>query len=266
MKKKYIAFTLIATTLGLLLFTPVSSAQSDNEPTLEIINLSGNSYMFTYTQLFAMPKTIVNADLYCDGALAFYGNWSGVLLSYLLTQTQASPEIGSIHFVASDGYRVAIPIDLAIQPQIIIAFEKDGQPLAEGLRLIIPDANGASWIAKITSITMSTSGADYPHAISVGNPKSVTPTQMPANETSPPKGQASIKPQPSTLENSSSIQEKTPPNVTQPSQPATTPQLSNESFNLQTISAYLIGIVCAISLITITTVYIVLSRKRKQRL
>jgi len=266
MKKKYIAFTVIATTFGLLLFTPVGSAQSDNEPTLEIINLSGTSYTFTYSQLHAMPKTTVNADLYCDGALAFYGNWSGVHLSYLLTQTQASPEIGSIHFVASDGYRVAIPIDLAIQPQIIIAFEKDGQPLAEGLRLIIPDANGASWIAKITSITMSTSGADYPHAISVGNPKSVTPTQMPANETSPPKQQASMQPQPSTLENSSSIQEITPPNVTQPSQPATTPQLSNESFNLQTISAYLIGIVCAISLITITTAHIALSRKRKQLL
>jgi len=213
-----------------------------------------------------MPKTIVNADLYCDGALAFYGNWSGVLLSYLLTQTQASPEIGSIHFVASDGYRVAIPIDLAIQPQIIIAYEKDGQPLAEGLRLIIPDANGASWIAKIISITMSTSGADYPHAISVGNPKSVTPTQMPANQTSPPKQQPSMHPQPSTPENSSSIQEITPPNVTQPSQPVTTPQLSNESVNLQTISAYLIGIVCAISLITITTAHIALSRKRKQLL
>jgi hypothetical protein len=189
-----------------------------------------------------------------------------VLLSYLLTQTQASPEIGSIHFVASDGYRVAIPIDLAIQPQIIIAYEKDGQPLAEGLRLIIPDANGASWIAKITSITMSTSGADYPHAISDGNPKSVNPTQMPANQTSPPKQQPSMQPQLSTPEKSSSIQEMTPANVTQPSQPVTTPQLSNESVNLQTISVYLIGIVCVISLITITTAHIALSRKRKQLL
>ena len=209
-----------------------------------------------------MPKTTVNADLYCDGALVVYGNWSGVLLSYLLTQTQASPEIGSIHFVASDGYRVAIPIDLAMQPQIIIAYEKDGQPLAEGLRLVIPDANGASWIAKIAFITMSTSGADYPHAISVGNPKSVTPTQMPSTQTSPPKQEASVQPQPSTTENSSSVQEATPTNVTQPSQPATNPQLSNESFNLQTISAYLIGIVCAISLIAVTTAYIALSRKR----
>lgn len=264
MKKTYIAFTLIAMTIGLLLLTPVSSAQSDNEPALEIVSLSGTSYMFTSAQLFAMPKTIVNADLYCDGALAFYGNWSGVLLSYLLTQTQASPEIGSIHFVASDGYRVAIPIDLAIQPQIIIAYEKDGQPLAEGLRLIIPDANGASWIAKITFITMSTSGADYPHAISVGNPKSVKPSQMPTIQTSSHKQPTSVQPQSSTPENSSSIQGATPTNMTQPSQPITNPQLSNENFSLQTISVYMIGIVCAISLITITTTYIALSKKRKK--
>jgi DMSO/TMAO reductase YedYZ molybdopterin-dependent catalytic subunit len=264
MKNKYITLTLIATTIGLLLLTPVSSAQSANDANLEITNLSGTRYGFTYTQLFAMPKTIVNADLYCDGALVDHGNWSGVLLSYLLTQTQASPEIGSIQFAASDGYQVAIPIDLAMQPQIIIAYEKDGQLLAEGLRLIIPDTNGASWIAKIASITMSTSAVDYPHAISVGNPKSVTPTRIPANQPSPSKQQASMQPQPSTPENSSSIQEVTPPSVTHPSQIVTTPQLSNESFNLQTISGYFIGIVCAISLITITTAHIALRRKRKQ--
>jgi DMSO/TMAO reductase YedYZ molybdopterin-dependent catalytic subunit len=262
MKKKNIALTLIATIIGLLLLTSVSSAQSDNEPNLVITNLSGTSYVFTYTQLFAMPKTIVNADLYCDGVLVTYGNWSGVLLSYLLTQTQASPEVVSIYFVASDGYSVAIPIDLAIQPHIIIAYEKDGQPLAEGLRLIIPDANGASWIAKITSIAMSTSEAYYPQAISVGNPQIVAPTQMPTTPTSPPKQQASVSPPPLTPENSSSIQEATPTNITQPSQPATNPQVSNESYNLQTISVYLIGIVCAISLIT--TAYIALSHKRKQ--
>ncbi len=170
MKKKHTTLILIATTLVLLLLNPIGSAFADNEAKLEIVNLSGISFVFSYTELFEMPKTVVYAELYCDGVLTTYGNWSGVLVSYLLAQAQATPEVGSMQFVASDGYRVAIPISLAIQPQIIIAYEKDGQPLIEGLRLIIPDANGASWIASITSITMSTSGADNPKDVERRNP------------------------------------------------------------------------------------------------
>ena len=102
MKKKHTTRILIATTLVLLLLNPIGSALADNAPNLEIVNLSGISYVFSYAQLLEMPKTVVYAELYCDGALATYGNWSGVLLSYLLTQAQATPEVSSIQFVASD--------------------------------------------------------------------------------------------------------------------------------------------------------------------
>jgi len=261
MQKKYISLILIATILGLLLLTPVKSDQADNAPNLGVTDLSGTISEFTYTQILAMPKTVVNADLYCDGALVTYGEWGGVLLSYLLTQVKVTPpEVGSIQFVASDQYQVAIPINLAIH--LIIAYEKDGQPLAEGLRLIVPDANGAAWIAKITSITVSTSGAENPPAISVGNPNNVKETQP-----SPPSQQTPVQPQPSTPENFSSNQAtptNAPTNVTQPSQPATNPQASIESLNLQTIIVYLIGFVCAFSLTV--AAYMALRRKRKQTL
>lgn len=261
MKKKFITLTLLAITLGVLLLIPVSSAQPDKEPTLEVINLSGTSYEFAYTQLFAMPKTTVNTDLYCDGALVGYGNWSGVLLGYLLTQTQAPPEVGSVQFAASDGYQVAIPIDLAMQPQIIIAYEKDGQPLAEGLRLIIPDANGASWIAKITSITISDSGAGYPASVSAGLPKANnTSPQSSATPLPSPKQQV---PQPQqSIGNSSSSQVPVPINITQTYQPELTPQLANQNLNSQTLIVYLIAATCAISFLS--AAYVVINRKNKQ--
>ena len=145
MKNKYLALALTATILGILLVTPIGLASiTESAPNLEITNLSGTSYVFTFTQILAMPKTVVNSYLYCDGALVTYGDWGGVLLSYLLTQAHANAsEVGSVRFEASDGYQVIIPIKLAMDPQIIVAYELNDKPLAEGLRLIVPDANGA---------------------------------------------------------------------------------------------------------------------------
>jgi DMSO/TMAO reductase YedYZ molybdopterin-dependent catalytic subunit len=261
MKKKHTTLILIATTLVLLLLNPIGSALADNAPNLEIVNLSGVSYVFSYAQLLEMPKTVVYAELYCDGALATYGNWSGVLLSYLLTQAQATPEVGSIQFVASDGYRVAIPINLAMQPQTIIAYEKDGQPLTEGLRLIIPGAKGAAWIALITSITMSTSGADNPEGVSVGGPKANSvPTQSSTTQT-PTSKQQTPQSQPST-ENSSSIQKTAPTNVTHPNQSTINPQITNQNLKTQNVIVYLIGITCGISFTA--TAYLALMHKRRQ--
>ena len=260
MQKKYITPILLAIIIGLLLITPVKSAQADNAPNLGVTDLSGSTCEFTYAQILAMPRTIVNADLYCDGALVTYGNWGGVLLSYLLTQAQVTPpQTGSIQFEASDQYKVAMPINLAVH--LIIAYEKDGQPLVEGLRLIVPDANGAAWITKITSITVSASGAENPPAISVGNPNNIIEKQPSSTQPTPTTPQNPVQPQPSTPENSSSNQ-ATPTNVTQPYQPATNPQASTESLSLQTIIVYLIGFVCAFSLAA--AAYVALMRKRNK--
>lgn len=51
-------------------------------------------------------------------------------------------------------------------PETIIAYQKDGEPLSEGLRLVLPGYNGASWIAQIVSITMSSKEAVTPPAAS----------------------------------------------------------------------------------------------------
>jgi DMSO/TMAO reductase YedYZ molybdopterin-dependent catalytic subunit len=265
MKKKYLTHIPLAAIFALLLVTPLGSVIADDATNLEITNLSGASYDFTYAQLLAMPKTVVGADLYCDGALVTYGNWGGVLLSYLLTQAQVTSEVCSIHFAASDGYTVAIPIDLAMQSQIIIAYEINGQPLAERLRLIIPEANGGAWIAMITYITMSSSGTDYPPPISVGGGKenSPVPTQNSTPQPSPSQQEVPVQPKPSTPENSSIVQEATPTNVNYLNQPAINPQVSNQSINLQP-TVYLILVACAISFVVAT--YVTFRHKRKQNI
>jgi len=262
MKNKHINPILIAATLGLLLFTPLGFAQADDSPKLGITDLSGTYSEFTYAQILDMPKTIVYADLYCDGFPVTHGDWGGVLLSYLLTQAQITPpEVGSIQFVAADGYQTAIPINIAVH--LIIAYERNGETLAEGLRLIVPDANGVVWIAKITSIKVSTSGAANPPGISVGNPNNVLaklPTPSPPAPTAKP---TPTQPLPSTPE-SSPVNQATPTiaptNIPQTQEPTANPQIPNQNLNVQTIIPYLIGLTLAISLTA--TAYVTLKRKK----
>jgi len=77
----------------------------------------------------------------------------------LLNQTGLDPAVASLSFAAQDGYKVNIPIADALRSDVILAYEKDGSPLTETLRLVVPYANGNMWINMVTSITMSSSAA-----------------------------------------------------------------------------------------------------------
>ena len=189
---------------------------------LTITNRAGTSLTLTSSQLQAMLKTTVNADLYCDGSLVATGNWSGIQLSYLLSQTQVTPEIQSLQFDASDGYRIFIPIALATDPQIIIAYELNGKPLTEGLRLVLPGLNGAAWIAMITTITTSTETADYPLGLSVGVPTTslvptldrtqLTPAPQPTSQLQNATSTATNSSTPSSTESNGTTEQQTKPN------------------------------------------------------
>ena len=185
-----------------------------------------------------MPKTTTYAELYCYGDLLTSGYWGGVMLSDLINQTQISSEIASIEFFASDGYRVNIPIDLAMQPQIIIAFDKDDQLLNEGYRLILPEFNGANWIAQITKIALSALEVKYPDVVSAGSssvsnqlPTTIYPTPTPTPQYIQ---EPTITPQPTT-QSKPGILEPTPTigaASTQPTPKTETAQEINPDQNL----------------------------------
>ncbi len=261
---KFTSICIAMAMIGLLVVAPIRPVAADDPPNLKITNLSGTILNLSYTQLLEMHKTVVNADLYCNGALLTYGNWGGVLLSQLLTQAQVTPEVSSIQFVATDGYGVAIPTDLAMQPQLIIAYEKDGTPLTGGLRLIVPGANGAVWISGIVSIAMSTNGADYPQGISVGSGTlaNISPAQ---NNTTPelPSEQQPLQPQSSKSDNSSNIQVTSHPNDTDLYQPPEKTQSPNGSMNFQTELMYLTGFAATMLVVTALVAY---GRKKKRSL
>lgn len=154
-KNKLLQTFLLLTLFGFLLITPMGKAKANTEWNLKITTPSA-TINYSYDQILAMPKSSENAALLCFGNLVTSGLWSGVKLGYLLEQVGVDPAVASIDFKAEDGYTASLPLEVAMLPNVIIAYEKDGSPLSEELRLVLPEENGAMWIAAITSITMNT--------------------------------------------------------------------------------------------------------------
>ena len=152
MKNKLLQTCVLLLIFGLSLTIFIGKVSANPEWNLTITNLAGATTNYSYDQLSAMPVTNVSAALLCYGSIVTYGIWSGVSLSYLLQQAGVDPTVASIDFQAQDGYAVSIPLQVATQPNVIIAYEKNGLPLTEELRLVLPDENGAMWVALITSI------------------------------------------------------------------------------------------------------------------
>ena len=176
---------LFPTCLLLILFAslptlPITRVSADNVGSdLQVTNLAGETYNFTRSQILAMPKTAVSASLYCYGFLMASGSWSGVRLSYLLQQTGADyANASSIDFVASDGYQMSVPIEAAFREDVIVSYEMDGKSLSEGFRLVIPEANGNTWIAMITTISMVDGAGVVPEFSSWLIPIALTATAL----------------------------------------------------------------------------------------
>jgi hypothetical protein len=106
--------------------------------------------------IYAMPKNAVYSDLSCYGRLIESGFWGGVSLRVLLAEAGYTEQKANLQFYASDGYTTTLTLSEDIsQDTIIVAYELEGSPLPEILRLVIPNANGAAWISKITSISIN---------------------------------------------------------------------------------------------------------------
>jgi hypothetical protein len=59
-----------------------------------------------------------------------------------------------IAFYAQDGYTTDLTIDTAQRDDVILAYEKDGVPLSERLRLVVPESWGYKWISQIINIEL----------------------------------------------------------------------------------------------------------------
>ena len=161
-----------------------------------------------------MPKTTVYADLSCYGKLLQSGNWGGASLWVLLEKAGFTGQTANIVFYASDGYTVPYSVSESSPNDVIIAYELDGAPLPETLRLVVPGANGEAWIAMITTMLVNSPLYAYspnPQAASV----TLNQQTLQQSSTPPPSPTPKIK-DPSTTQ--PTAKPTTPPSITQPIQ------------------------------------------------
>jgi len=138
--------------------TPVVHADSDTaEWQLSVTGLVEHPLNLSLTELVAMPRTTVNAALICvdfPGNAVAEGDWVGVSLAFLLETAGVSPDAVKVAFYASDGYATDLPVGTARREDVILAYEKDGVPLSETLRLVVPNKWGYKWISQVTVIEL----------------------------------------------------------------------------------------------------------------
>jgi DMSO/TMAO reductase YedYZ molybdopterin-dependent catalytic subunit len=138
-------------------FKTLNTSGNENASNLLVNGLVQNPLNLTLDELNAMPKTTVNAVLYCvdyPNSPVAQGNWTGVKLSLLLEEAGISSDAVKVAFHATDGYTTDLTIQTAMRQDIIIAYQLNGQPLSERLRLVVPGQWGYKWISGISQIEL----------------------------------------------------------------------------------------------------------------
>jgi DMSO/TMAO reductase YedYZ molybdopterin-dependent catalytic subunit len=146
--------------LGLFGPKEVRAAQSGAGWNLQVTNLAGGTVSYTLDQLLAMPATTVSAVLWCDEWQVAAGEWRGVGLGYLLQEAGLDSDATWVGFRATDGYEISIQLSDVLDPSVIVAYENNGSPLPEVLRLVVPWDEGWVWIDMIDTINIVGNPAD----------------------------------------------------------------------------------------------------------
>jgi len=135
--------------------TPAESATAGPQSSLVLDGLVQSPLDLTLDDLRAMEKSTEYVELYCvdyPTVPVEKGDWTGVRLGLLLEKAGVSPEAVKIAFYADDDYSTDLTLATAMREDVILAYERDGVPLDEKLRLVLPGKWGYKWISRLTHI------------------------------------------------------------------------------------------------------------------
>jgi DMSO/TMAO reductase YedYZ molybdopterin-dependent catalytic subunit len=126
---------------------------------LRIDGLVRTPLELTYAQLLALPKAQQVSTFHCvTGWTVNNVHWGGVRFHDLLALAQPLPEAHAAHFVSAEiPYDDYLPLNAAELPDVMLAYEMDGEPLPQEhgapVRVVIPEMYGyknVKWVQQIT--------------------------------------------------------------------------------------------------------------------
>lgn len=152
-----IGILLLSSFLAMSTFSVEADPAAGTQWQLSIAGLVENPLNLTLTDLAAMPQITVDANIYCvdfPTTVVTGGSWTGVKLGFLLNEAVVLPSGVKVAFYAADGYSTDLDLATATRENVILAYERDGAPLSETLRLVVPGKWGYKWITQVTNIVI----------------------------------------------------------------------------------------------------------------
>jgi len=97
----------------------------------------------TWNEFRALPQTETLSDFHCVTRWSRLDNhWKGVLFTEVMKLIKPKPEAHFASILAEEGYTANVPLEDLLKPNVLFAFEHDGEPLTGEhggpLRLIVP--------------------------------------------------------------------------------------------------------------------------------
>jgi DMSO/TMAO reductase YedYZ molybdopterin-dependent catalytic subunit len=125
---------------------------------------------YAFGDIAGLPTIVQETTLMCisngvGDALMSNARWTGVPLRSLLDAAGPRPGAVEVLLRGADGYTDTIPLDKALEPQTLVVFEMNGEPLPRihgyPVRLIVPGMYGeknVKWVTGIEVVTRDVKG------------------------------------------------------------------------------------------------------------
>jgi DMSO/TMAO reductase YedYZ molybdopterin-dependent catalytic subunit len=150
----------IAPTSGWRIYTVAATMPTFDRASwkLEVDGLVRHPYQLDYTELRALPRVEQVSTFHCvTGWTVKDVHWAGVRLQDVIQRAEPLPHASALRFVSAEvPYEDSLSIQQAMLPDVLLAYEMDGEPLPRPhgapVRLVIPDMYGyknVKWVRRI---------------------------------------------------------------------------------------------------------------------
>lgn len=135
-----------------LVQSPLAGSEENSEWRLLVDGLVQRPLNLSLAEIMGKSRSTVDAEVYClptpggSGVLVDSGNWTGVRFGSLLEEAGVLPEAVKVAFYAEDGFATDLTLAAAMEEDVLLAYEKDGESLPQKLRLVVPGKWGYKWI------------------------------------------------------------------------------------------------------------------------
>lgn len=124
------------------------------------------SLKWTFSEFLSLPSTEITTDFHCvTGWSKFDLQWKGVLFKTIASIAKPLLTAKFVNVIAEHGYTTNIPLDVAMDEDVIFAYDYGGKPLTPEhgfpLRLVVPKRyayKSAKWVRGVEFLDIDKPG------------------------------------------------------------------------------------------------------------